>query len=308
MKTCTIVNDSSGASSQIRSRLVSLARGSGSEVLPVEQNRSPRELILKANRAGCQRLIVAGGDGTVSRLLNALGPEMSELELAVIPAGTGNDLARSLGIPLDSVDDAWRIAVEGQSVPIDVVRAASGQTSYFINAATGGFGGKVAVDIAAEDKRRWGAFAYWMTAVSNIVDLQEYAVEIELDDQQLKLATYGLGIANGRYVGGGFPIAPSAFLNDGLLHLTTVPVLPMVELMAAGLNFMLLRNEGENRVKTYQSSRVRIHSEPDLPFSIDGEPTRTMDAEFEVLPAATQVVAGHRAVAIRRGAQEPTKG
>ncbi len=304
MKTCTLLNSDSGVAPRMQSRLEVLAREHGSEFVVLDRSQRLDDLVRDVQRRGCERLIAVGGDGTISRLFNAVGPSLLDVELAIIPAGTGNDLARSLGIPIGAVDDAWRIAIEGIGTPMDVGRIRSRETSFFVNAATGGFGGKVAVDVATEDKRRWGPFAYWMTAASEFADLCEYQTNIELDAQTLALTAYGLGVFNGCYVGGGFPMAPSALLNDGLLHVTAIPVLPAMELLAAGLNFALRREEGDEGVQTYSSTRVRIHSEPELPFSVDGEPTRTIDATFEVVPAAVRVVRGPHSAAFRSEAPD----
>lgn len=304
MKTCTLLNNDSGIAGRIQSRLEVLARDHGSQLRVLQRGQPLEDVVRDIQRRGCDRLIAAGGDGTVCRLLNAAGPNLLDVELAIIPAGTGNDLARSLGIPVGAVDDAWRIAVEGSGEPMDIGRVRCRTTSYFANAATGGFGGKVAVDVAPEDKRRWGPFAYWMTAVSEFTDRREYRINVELDAQTLTLTAYGMGVANGRYVGGGFPMAPTALLNDGLLHVTTIPVLPTMELLAAGLNFALRRDEGTEGVRTYSSSRIRIHAEPELPFSVDGEPTRTIDATFEAVPAAVRVVRGPHPPAFGREAPE----
>ena len=198
MKTCTIINGRSGDADRFQSRLIGLARDGGSQLLRMQPDQPLDDLVRQAQSWGCQRLIAAGGDGTVSALLNAWERDRSDLELAIIPSGTGNDLARSLGIPLDSIDEAWRIATQVDAVPIDVVRVTDGETSFMINAATGALGGQIAEQVLSEEKRRWGAFAYWIHAVSRMADPDEFKVELELDDQTLKLDTYGIGIANGR--------------------------------------------------------------------------------------------------------------
>jgi len=84
--------------------------------------------------------------------------------------------------------------------------------------ANGGFGGRVAADLRVDDKQRWGAMAYWMTSVLELTQLTPFDLEIVLDGQRHACGeALGLAIANGRFVGGGFPIAPNATLDDGLL-------------------------------------------------------------------------------------------
>ena len=246
---------------------------------------------------GAKRIIVAGGDGTVSQVIDELADDFTQADLAILPLGTGNDLARSLGIPLDNIDAALSLAHSGVSIPVDVVRVFDGKTSYLINAASAGFGGQVAVNISATDKARWGAFAYWMTAVTEIVNLPQFDIHVKLDDRSFDSRVYGLTIANGRYLGGGFPIAREAFVNDGLIDVTVIPVLPALELLAAGLNYMMGISSGGNRLLNFRAKRVQVTSTPEMLFSIDGDPVREVDATFEVLPQALRIVAGPQAPA-----------
>ncbi len=300
MKTCTLINQRSGTARQIMDQVASLARRSNSRLIVLDRNQILDVVLNEALDAGCDRLIVAGGDGTNSRVLNALGRRMQDVQWALLPLGTGNDFARNLGLVPYELEMAWEIAMQGKCLPVDVVALAAGDTPdgpempqhYFLNAATGGMGGKVAGDVCDADKQRWGSFAYWKCAVASLANLQPYQVRVVLDGQQQPDASiYGLCIANGRTIGGGFQIAPSASINDGLLDVTMVPEMPTIELLAAGLQFTL-DNGPPATVQYTQCGSVRIHAEPSLPFSIDGEPTRTVDALFYVVPAALNVVCG----------------
>ena len=99
-------------------------------------------------------------------------------------------------------------------------------------------------------------------------------------------------VTNGIYVGGGFAIAPSAKLDDGLLNITAIPVLPVLELLAEGLNFALSGTLYPSSLLTFQARRVHVQSTPNMPFSFDGEPSLHVDAVFEVLPQALRIVTG----------------
>ena len=299
MKTATIVNKRSGSWTQDEAELNRLARQSNSPILAAGPGEPVGDLIRRAVQGGCQRLIVAGGDGSISRVVNALAPDFDQVELAILPTGTGNDLARSIGVVGESLEVSWQHAVQGTASLIDVIRINTPTHSYLVNAATGGFGGKVSTDVDTYDKQRWGSIAYWMTAFSELAEMDPLEIRLELDDRTVSLTLYGLAIANGRYVGGGFPVAPMAYLNDGLLDVTTIPVLPPLELLAAGVDFTLGRNQDTSPAKTFRSSRLRVHAEPEMPISLDGEPTRTMDARFEVLPRVLPLVCGPKAVAVK---------
>lgn len=305
MRVCLIFNPRAGTADRIKDLLLQLTGDHRCELRATTQPGDARRVAGEAVEEGVERIIAAGGDGTISEVVNGIAPHFSSVELAILPFGTGNDLARSIGIRPDQLESACRGAFGDRVEQVDVVRVvAQESTSYFANVANGGFGGRVAADVQWADKQRWGPLAYWMTTVSRLVDLQAYQIEMALDDEVVTMETYGVAVANGRFVGGGFPIAPRAMLNDGLLDVTTIPVLPPLELMAAGVNFTLGRNHRDDRVRSYRARRVRISSTPDMPFSMDGEPTRQMDATFEVIPKALSLVVGEQAPGL---GGEPTR-
>ena len=284
------------------------AEDHGYEWWPTSGPHDAAELGQRAVDEGIDRLIVAGGDGTIGQVINGLAPHFAACELAILPLGTGNDLARSLGLGPDRLEQAVDAALHGTAVPVDVIRFQRGEaTAYAINAATGGFGGKVASDVQQHDKQRWGAFAYWLTAVTQLTQLQEFNVTLTIHGRRERHRTYGLEIGNGRFVGGGFPIAPHALLDDGKLDITVIPVLPTLELLAAGFNFALSPGHHDDRLVTYQAEHVEIDSQPDMLFSVDGEPVRAISAGFHVIPQAVRVVAGPDA-ALGSATQRTGKG
>ncbi len=287
-KTCIVYNARAGAGEAWEELVRQLAGLRNLTLFPVDRPGAARELTRQALAQGYERVIAAGGDGTVSQVVNGLGPHFDRAELGIVPLGTGNDLARTLGIPLDDPEAALEIALANRVTAIDVMHVSGTSPEYCVNAATGGIGAKVAADVEAHDKVRWGAFAYWLTAVTKLIEMPEYHVQLELDDLTHNLDVYGIVIANGIFVGGGFPIAPNASIQDGLLDVTIIPILPTLELLAAGLNFTFGRHYAD-RVASFRSRRVHITTTPEMHFSVDGEPTRTLDTTFEALPSALRV-------------------
>lgn len=238
------------------------------------------------------RLVIAGGDGTVSGTVATLAGEFAEMELAIVPIGTGNDLARSLDLPMNDVEAALSRALDGEAVPIDVVRVTNGTETWSINAITGGFGGEVTAATAGNTKRVWGALAYWVEALHNVIRVHDYRLRLEIDDAAFERTVSGITVANGRTVGGGFPIAPWAVLDDGLLDITLVPVVPTLEMLAVGLDMVLGREHPPDQVITHRAKRIHIDATPPMQFSIDGEPQERFAATIEVVPRALHVVAG----------------
>lgn len=261
-------------------------------------------LARQAVAGGHQRIIVVGGDGTISQVANGVAAHFEEnetlnnaakplVELALIPTGTGNDLARTAGLSHFWLTTALEHAFTAPARPIDLIHvSAETKTMYCINVANGGLGGVVAEDIQEEDKNHWGQMAYWFTCIAKVGDLPIFDIQLDLDDEHLELKTPGLAIANGRYVAGGFPIAPQAKLDDGLISLSVAPNTTSLDLLSAGFSFVIGRHEAEHRVKTYQARQVRIRSRPPMPFSVDGEPVRSFDASFRILPKTLALAVG----------------
>lgn len=299
LKTCLIVNTQSGGWNRWKRDLEGFAKASDVPVLREDQQRPLAEVLERVRREKFQRLILAGGDGTLSRVVNQAMPSSADFEWGLIPTGTGNDLARSIGILGEPMEDVWEWMLTRPASTIDAIQVSNGKSQFVLNAVTGGFGGIVSTDVSSEDKRRLGSIAYWYTAFSRLAALEEFHVRLEMDSDTLELKTNGLAIANGRYVGGGFPVAPNASLVDGMLDVVTVPALPTLELLAAGVDYTLGRQHHPERVQAYRSSRVNVHAEPELPYSLDGEPTQSIDATFEIVPHFLPLVCGPDAPAMK---------
>lgn len=284
----------------------SLTRIAGESSLTMRQLDPDREWLDEVDRAEPQRLIVIGGDGTLSHVVESLGERgwLSRFEIGLVPGGTGNDFARSIGAQGVSLWDAYKTAIGSPAVDVDLIRVTNGRRRTIINAATAGFGGLVAGQVTPEDKQRWGAMAYWIAGFSHLASLPRFSIEIDfLNDTARQFDVFGLALASGRYVGGGFPVAPDALLNDGLLNVTVVPVMPMGELIAAGVDITLGRHKKTGRVATFAAKSVRIESQPDLPFSFDGESERTGHAEFSVIPSAIRIACHPDAIAVRKSSR-----
>ncbi len=294
MRVCLIFNPGAGTAERIKDFLLHLTGEHRCELRPTAAGGDAGKIAGEAVGDGFDRIIVAGGDGTVGEVVNGIAPDFDAVQLAILPFGTGNDLARLLGVYANDMEAACDVAFRTRCEAIDLIKitGTGRDTAYCVNVANGGLGGCVAVDVKAEDKRRWGPLAYWMTSVSALVKLQEFQVQLVLDGEKSSFMTRGIAVANGRYVGGGFPIAPHAILNDGLLDITVVPVLSSLELMAAGSNFILGHEDRADHVKTFVGTCASIRSSPAMPFSIDGEASKSLDATFEIVPRVLHVATG----------------
>ena len=180
-------------------------------------------------------LIVVGGDGTVNEVVNGLGrsgfPEA--VTLAVLPMGTGNDLAATLAIP-DDLEEA-EDAIRQRRVRIfDVARIRSEgvEERFFINVATGGYGAETSSLADEELKGRWGKLAYFRASLEKAREFEVREVKVTLDGEERMLRAVNVAVGNCRYAGGGWLAAPRANPEDGLLDLVVIEDIGLKEALA----------------------------------------------------------------------------
>ncbi|MEW4455116.1 diacylglycerol kinase family protein [Bremerella sp. JC817] len=295
MKTCTLFNGRSGGADTIGPQVEKLAERDGSCWIRLDQLQGDQQLVDIIGERQPQRVILVGGDGTVSRSLATLSTP-NDLEFGIVPTGTGNDLARSLDIPLNQVEAAWDLAIQGEAKLMDLIETSIDEPHLLMNAVTAGIGGVVAEEVQSETKHTYGALAYWMAALSVLSDPPKFQIRMKLDQQQvIEEEVFAFCVANGRCAGGGFVIAPTAQLNDGKIHVTILPVLSTVELFASGLNFVLTNEDAQRRIVTYNAEEVEFVATPEVPCSLDGEKGSFASIKFRILPGSRRLVGGPNA-------------
>ena len=242
-------------------------------------------------------LIVVGGDGTVNEVINGLGRAgfPTDVTLAVLPMGTGNDLAATLTIPND-LEEAQEAIRENRVRTFDVVRVRSEGVGerYFINVSTGGFGAEASSLADEEMKNRWGKLAYFRASLEKARDFDVREVRVTLDGEERMLRAVNVAVGNCRYAGGGWLAAPKANPEDGLLDLVVIEDVGLKEALALA-PATLARSDylGKEGVFSARARKIRIETQPGgLEFTADGELIGDEPAEFEVIPHTLKVVVG----------------
>ena len=242
-------------------------------------------------------LIVVGGDGTVNEVINGLGRAGFPIDvtLAVLPMGTGNDLAATLTIPND-LEEAQEAIRENRVRTFDVVRVRSEGVGerFFINVSTGGFGAEASSLADEEMKNRWGKLAYFRASLEKARDFDVREVRVTLDGEERMLRAVNVAVGNCRYAGGGWLAAPKANPEDGLLDLVVIEDVGLKEALALA-PATLARSDylGKEGVFSARAEKIRVETYPGgLEFTADGELIGDEPAEFEVIPQALKVVVG----------------
>lgn len=249
-----------------------------------------RRLTEEALARGFRRIVAVGGDGTWSNTGNAIIRSGVDAALGLVPAGTGCDLAKSLGIPAKDVAGCARIARGEHSRRIDVGRI---EDRFFLNVA--GFGFDIAV---IEDS--WtvgylgGDLLYLFCALRQLHRFAGIPISVGVDGEPpARRELLMLVVANARIFGGGFRIAPEADLGDGRLDLVTFGNMPLMRRMAI-LGRLLQGTHGTApEVATRRGARIDLRFDSPPAYETDGEWHRAASAELTVdsVPSALRVLA-----------------
>jgi diacylglycerol kinase (ATP) len=213
------------------------------------------------------RMVVVGGDGTLRGAADGLAGK--NVEIILIPAGRGNDFARTLGLPVDHVDagEIWRIALSAGETGADRVSSDVGEVNGipFLNGAGFGFEGRVVERMAGRGK------SYARAALRAMAGWRAFRGEITDGDTVINGEFVNLSVMNGRMAGGGFQIAPQAKIDDGRLDLVAVGGLHPWEKL---LYLYLVRNGAHLKMKGVTVRAVQsltLATERDIPWHLDGE-------------------------------------
>lgn len=284
-ETCVIVNPAAGRAEEGQALIEEDERLRGCKIEYTSRDGDIGQL-------GYQRVIVAGGDGTLNDVINAVGIEEPPT-LGLLPLGTANDFARSLGIPLD-LEGALDVIERGERHAVDVIRVRGSEKERLgINVSAGGFSGAVDEELDADVKGRWGAFAYLRTALGAMTELETYDIVLRFDDgEEDRLSSFNVAVANGRYVGGGIPVAPKARFDDGLLDVVVLKAGTLASLAALAPRILVGEHAEDEMVEYRRARRLEVSSDPPMRFNVDGELFAKGDLQFEVVPRALTFIAG----------------
>jgi YegS/Rv2252/BmrU family lipid kinase len=236
------------------------------EVFVTERPGHARELAQAGLRRGVSTFVAWGGDGTVNEIGSAIVG--SDATLAIVPSGSGNGLARELGVPLDPAL-AFRVVFEGHSRLID---AGELDGHLFFNIAGIGLDARVAHRFAEGGLERRGFVRYLELAAREVASFTPHEYVLTADGRDLNVRPLLIAIANARQYGNGALIAPDAILDDGKLDVVVVGYLPAWRvLMHAPKLFAgtVARVPGVSITKT---STLGITSAAALVYHVDGEP------------------------------------
>ena len=253
--------------------------------LTVTSPQSPTEVApwIEAHADEGEAVVIAGGDGS----LNAVAPALIKtgLPLGILPTGTANDLARTLGIPTD-IEQAADLIATGHRQAIDIGEV---NGHHFFNVASIGLSADLANSLSRETKRRFGRFGYALTALRVLAEARPFHAEISSAEGTARVKTLQIAIGNGRYYGGGMAVEESATIDDGHLDLYSLEVDRVWKLLLMAKAFRAGRHGLWEEVRATKGEHFEIRTRHPHPINTDGELVTFTPARFNVLPKAITV-------------------
>jgi diacylglycerol kinase family enzyme len=285
-----VVNARAGtAEQQAVDRAVAVLAGHGPTRLLASED--PEDLARVLAEVGDDRLVVAGGDGSLHAVVARLhaGGRLADTPVALVPLGTGNDLARGAGLPLDPTEAAERAAT-GSPRPWDLLVDDAG--GVVVNAVHGGVG----ADAAARSDRlkdRLGPLAYPVGALAEGLRAEGSALAVEVDGRPLPLPgeeVLLVGVGNGPCIGGGTPLFPGARGDDGVLDVVVSCATGPRARAAFGLALRKGTHVERDDVVAARGTTVRISGDA-LGLDADGELEEPVaDRTWRLEPGAWSLV------------------
>ena len=241
------------------------------------------DLARKAVADGVENLVVVGGDGMVHVAVQALA--CTGTNLGVIPAGTGNDVARYLGIPRADTQLAADVVVGSRVRTIDLARTSG---TYFVTVLASGFDSKVNERANAMSWPR-GQSRYSLATLAELRVFEPLPYVIELDGVERRLDAMLVAVGNGESFGGGLRITHGASLDDGLLDVVIIGPMSKARLVRV---YPMLFSGKHVGIPEYEHHRVRsvTVAAPGISAYADGERIGALPLTVDVVPRALRVL------------------
>jgi YegS/Rv2252/BmrU family lipid kinase len=298
---CFIVNPAAGGG-HAGARWPELAArlresGIAFDCLLSEQRGHGVELARQALAAGHRRLVAVGGDGTANEILNGMFADgcapNPEVQLGIVPWGTGNDWASYYGLP--GTADAWLdLLRSGQYCGQDIGRAVFPQgrdgprEHYFLNCAGTGFDSFLLRSMGSPDGKR---LRYLWSVLTLLRRFRAARLHLELDSDKLAVRALMLEVCLGRSVGAGMRLAPGARANDGSFEVLLIEDLSLPRLLASLPYLYNGRIREHPSVRSWSSPVIKLSADAEQFLQCDGELVDRLPVSIELLPRALQVIA-----------------
>jgi diacylglycerol kinase (ATP) len=271
-----------GARAQrLRAQVEKLARGS---ILCATSGVGQAEALARnAAEEGYEKIVAAGGDGTVNEIVNGIAGH--NVSLGVLPLGTMNVFATELGLPLNDLAACWKIIQRDRTHRVDLPRA---NGKHFVQLAGVGLDAQAVKETSNTFKRSFGPLSYLISAVQ-IASRTPPVLRIESQDAVTTEGSFVL-VGNGRLYGGRFPFFKQAVMDDGLLDAIVFKRLNYLDIIRYLQDVVFTPQISSPEVEYFQTKQLRVTSEESVPVEIDGELVGNCPVEFKIRAGGLRVL------------------
>lgn len=225
---------------------------------------------LAEKKAGDSDLIVAaGGDGTIGEVIGGITESGYKPLLSILPAGTVNDYARTLGIPLDLKDTVRGLSEKQRIIEADVIRYNDQYAGYLI--ALGDFMESF-TRVKSETKNRFGSLAYLYNGIQALITMKPYDIRITMGDEEITERSLLTIVANSSSVGSFESLLPEASLDDGFLHILNITESSPAEILEIIWLTVRGRISEHKNVRYIKTGRLKIEADRLSVMDVDGDP------------------------------------
>lgn len=234
------------------------------------------------------RVYAVGGDGTVNEVLNGMAETKSSL--AIIPAGSGNDFARTIYPSKYDEKELLSRLLTAESRLVDLSKV---EDKYFLNIASVGLDAEVASNANQIKKCRFikGEFAYILGIFKTLASFKINPLKVVIDKKiVLNKRILLMAVANGKYYGGGIKIAPKANVKDGQFDIYLVNDMGLIRILNVLPKLFKGTHEEVKEVEVYKAQQVKIWSKDPITVNIDGEIRKMGNIHMQIIPKAISIV------------------
>jgi YegS/Rv2252/BmrU family lipid kinase len=241
-----------------------------------------RALAEEAAAEGCERIVAAGGDGTINEVVNGIAGTRTALGL--LPLGTMNVFATELGLPIGNLRKCWEVVEHGNIKAVDLLRA---NDRHFVQLAGIGFDAQIVAATSFDFKRTLGPLSYILSA-TQIASKQPPSLTVR-GGGGTRQGSFVL-IGNGRFYGGPFVLFKDARVDDGMLDVLIFKNLGYLDIVRYLQAIVLGNHTALSDVEYFQTAQARVTSTGPVPVEVDGDVIGTLPVTFKVIPRSLRVL------------------
>ena len=219
------------------------------------------------------KIAVAGGDGTINAVIESI--LSADIELGIFPTGTMNLFAREIGLPLNNLKECWEVIKQGKKNKVDVFKAGD---SIFVQVAGVGYDAKIIEETSWENKKKFGRFSYLISAFS-VANQDPPVIKVIPESGEIIEGAFVL-IGNGALYGPALKLFPEASNDDRLLDVMVFKNQSPTDILRYVSGITFGRMEKTRGIEYVKASRIRVESDTEVPFEVDGELAGVTPVEF----------------------------